>query len=110
MTNGWTDIRNTDVVLAMGGNPAENHPFGFRFVMDAKRNRNAKLVCVDPRFNRTAAVSDSFTQIRVGTDIAFLGGLIHYALSRDRFHADSTEGATPLHAQRAQELVPAEMG
>ena len=75
MTNGWTDIRNADVVLAMGGNPAENHPVGFRFVMEAKRNRNAKLVCVDPRFNRTAAVADRFVQIRAGTDIAFLGGL-----------------------------------
>src|SRR5437899_2943270 len=88
MTNGWTDIQNADVILAMGGNPAENHPVGFRFVMEAKRNRNAKLVSVDPRFNRTAAVADSFTQIRTGTDIAFLGGLINYALTRNRIHAD----------------------
>jgi formate dehydrogenase major subunit len=94
MTNGWTDIRNADVVLAMGGNPAENHPVGFRFVMEARRNRNAKLVCVDPRFNRTAAVADAFAQIRVGTDIAFLGGLIHYALSRHRFHADYVRAFT----------------
>src|SRR5262245_25522766 len=86
MTNGWTDIRNADVVLAMGGNPAENHPVGFRFVMDARRNRNAKLVCGDPRFNRTAAVADRFVQIRSGTDIAFLGGLIHHALSKGRIH------------------------
>ena len=86
MTNGWTDIRNADVILAMGGNPAENHPVGFRFVMEAKRNRNAKLVCVDPRFNRTAAVADRFVQIRAGTDIAFLGGLIHYALTHNRYH------------------------
>jgi formate dehydrogenase major subunit len=88
MTNGWNDIANADVVLAMGGNPAENHPVGFRWVMEAKRNRNAKLVCVDPRFQRTAAVADCFVQIRVGTDIAFLGGLIHYALSKNRYHAD----------------------
>ena len=86
MTNGWTDIRNADVILAMGGNPAENHPVGFRFVMDAKRNRNAKLVCIDPRFNRTAAVADRFVQIRAGTDIAFLGGLLNYALTRNRYH------------------------
>ncbi len=86
MTNGWTDIRNADVVLAMGGNPAENHPVGFRFVMEAKRNRNARLVTVDPRFNRTAAVADCFVQIRAGTDIAFLGGLIHHALSHNRYH------------------------
>ena len=88
MTNGWTDVANADVVLVMGGNPAENHPVGFRFVMEAKRKRKAKLVCIDPRFNRTAAVSDSYVQIRAGSDIAFLGGLIHYALSSDRFHAD----------------------
>ena len=94
MTNGWTDIRNADVVLAMGGNPAENHPVGFRFVMEARRNRNAKLICVDPRFNRTAAVADAFVQIRVGTDIAFLGGLIHHALSRNRFHADYVSAFT----------------
>jgi formate dehydrogenase major subunit len=86
MTNGWTDIRNADVIVAMGGNPAENHPVGFRFVMEAKRNRNAKLVCVDPRFNRTAAVADRFVQIRAGSDIAFLSGLINYALMRHRFH------------------------
>lgn len=88
MTNGWTDVANADVVLVMGGNPAENHPVGFRFVMEAKRHRKAKLVCIDPRFNRTAAVSDKYVQIRAGTDIAFLGGLLNYALSHDQFHAD----------------------
>ena len=77
MTNGWTDIRNADVVLAMGGNPAENHPVGFRFVMEARRNRNAKLVSIDPRFNRTSAVADKYVRIRSGSDIGFLGGLIH---------------------------------
>jgi formate dehydrogenase major subunit len=86
MTNGWTDIRNADVILAMGGNPAENHPVGFRFVMEARRNRNAKLVSVDPRFNRTSAVADRFVQIRAGTDIAFLGGLINHVLTRNRYH------------------------
>lgn len=88
MTNGWTDIRNADVVLAMGGNPAENHPVGFRFVMEAKRTRRAKLVSVDPRFNRTAAVADAYVPLRAGTDIAFLGGLIHYSLSKNRYHRE----------------------
>lgn len=80
MTNGWTDVSNADVILVMGGNPAENHPVGFRFVMEARRKRKAKLVVVDPRFNRTAAVADSYTPMRAGSDIAFLGGLIHYVI------------------------------
>src|SRR5271165_5743022 len=84
MTNGWIDIKNTDMMLIMGGNPAENHPCGFKWAIEAKRNRNAKLICVDPRFTRTAANADLFLQIRAGSDIAFLGGLINYALQNDR--------------------------
>ena len=84
MTNGWIDIKNTDMMLIMGGNPAENHPCGFKWAVEAKRNRNAKLICVDPRFTRTASQADLFLQIRAGTDIAFLGGLINYALGNDR--------------------------
>ena len=66
MTNGWVDIKNADVILAMGGNPAENHPCGFKWSIEAKKTRNAKLVVVDPRFTRTAAVADLYAPIRAG--------------------------------------------
>ena len=88
MTNGWIDIKNTDMMLIMGGNPAENHPCGFKWPVEAKRQRNAKMIVVDPRFTRTAAVADLFVQIRTGTDIAFLGGLIRYALENNRIARD----------------------
>jgi formate dehydrogenase major subunit len=88
MTNGWIDIKNTDMMLIEGGNPAENHPCGFKWAIEAKRNRNAKIIVVDPRFTRTAATADLFLQIRTGTDIAFLGGLIHYALENKRIAKD----------------------
>ena len=88
MTNGWVDIKNTDMMLIMGGNPAENHPCGFKWAVEAKRTRNAKLIVVDPRFTRTASVADLFCQIRAGADIAFLGGLIHYAIENNRLAKD----------------------
>jgi len=88
MTNGWVDIKNADVILAMGGNPAENHPVGFKWFMEARRTRNAKLVAVDPRFTRTGAVADLYAPIRPGTDIAFLLGMIRYAIEKKRFHED----------------------
>src|SRR6266481_871673 len=56
MTNGWVDIKNTDMMLIMGGNPAENHPCGFKWAIEAKRIRNAKMIVVDPRFTRTASL------------------------------------------------------
>ncbi len=88
MTNGWVDIKNADVILAMGGNPAENHPVGFNWFMEAKKTRNAKLVVVDPRFTRTAAVADVYSPIRAGSDIAYLSGLVRYAIEKKRYHED----------------------
>jgi formate dehydrogenase major subunit len=84
MTNGWIDIKNSDMMLIMGGNPAENHPCGFKWAIEAKLKRNAKMIVVDPRYTRTAATSDLHLQIRAGADIAFLGGVIHYAIENQR--------------------------
>ena len=86
MTNHWVDIKNADLVFVMGGNPAEAHPCGFKWVIEAKKQRKAKLVVVDPRFNRTASVADYYAPIRPGSDIAFLSGVIHYLLSNDKIH------------------------
>jgi len=88
MTNHWVDIKNTDLVLIMGGNAAEAHPCGFKWVTEAMQYRNAKLIVVDPRFTRSAAVADYYAPIRVGTDIAFLAGVINYLLSNDKIHRE----------------------
>ena len=82
MTNHWVDLKNADVVLVMGANPASNHPISMKWITKA-RERGAKLVCVDPRFTQTAAVADLYAPIRSGTDIAFLGGMINYILERN---------------------------
>jgi formate dehydrogenase-N alpha subunit len=88
MTNHWVDIKNADLVLVMGGNAAEAHPCGFKWVIEAKKQRKAKLVVVDPRFTRSASVSDYYAPIRSGSDIAFLGGVINYLLAKDKIHHD----------------------
>src|ERR1700680_3616147 len=88
MTNGFIDIKNADVILAMGGNPAENHPCGFKWFLEAKKNRGAKLVVVDPRFTRTGSLGALYAPLRPGSDIAFLLGIIRYALTTNRFHEE----------------------
>ena len=94
MTNSWTDIKNTDLVVIMGGNAAEAHPCGFKWVTEAKANRGAKLIVVDPRYTRSAAVSDLYAPIRQGTDIAFLLGLINYCIINDKVQWDYTRAFT----------------
>ncbi len=97
MTNSWTDIKNADVVWIMGGNAAEAHPCGFKWVTEAKAERGAKLMVVDPRFNRSAAMADHYAPIRAGSDIAFLSGVVNYLVSNDKIHKDYVR---QLHQRR----------
>jgi formate dehydrogenase major subunit len=94
MTNTWQDIKNANVILVMGGNAAEAHPCGFKWVIEAKIENHAKLVVVDPRFNRTASVADLYVPIRPGTDIAFLSGVIRYLLEKNALLHDYVRAYT----------------
>ncbi len=94
MTNSWTDIKNTDLVVVMGGNAAEAHPCGFKWVTEAKHHRGAKLIVVDPRFTRTASVSDYYAPIRPGSDIVFLMALIRYMIENDKVQWDYVRNYT----------------
>ena len=78
------DLANSDCIVVMGSNMAENHPIAFRFALKA-RERGARLIHVDPRFSRTSALADTYVRIRSGTDIVFLGGLINYMIQNERY-------------------------
>ncbi len=82
MTNHWIDLKNSDCILIMGSNAAENHPISFKWVTKAQE-KGATLIHVDPRFTRTSAKSDIYAPLRSGSDLAFLGGLINYILEND---------------------------
>jgi formate dehydrogenase major subunit len=72
----------------MGSNMAECHPVAFRWPLKAKTGHGAVLMHVDPRFTRTSAMCDIHVQIRAGTDIAFLGGLINQVIASQRWSSD----------------------
>jgi formate dehydrogenase major subunit len=87
MTNHWIDIKNSDCILIMGSNAAENHPISFKYVQAAMK-KGAKLLSVDPRFTRTSAKADFYTALRSGTDIAFLGGMMKYIIDNDLYQKE----------------------
>ena len=96
MTNHWRDIKNADLILINGANPAEAHPVGFQWFVRAKLDPKrgpgagggAKLVHADPRFTRTSALADIYARIRVGTDVAYFGALINYVLQHNLIHRE----------------------
>lgn len=89
------ELANADVVLVMGSNMAENHPIAFRFVLQAK-DKGATIIHADPRFTRTSALADIYAPLRAGSDIAFLGGIIHYLLENDLWFREYAMAYTNL--------------
>ena len=87
------DLANSDCILIEGSNFAECHPVAFRFVMKAKE-RGATIIHVDPRYTRTSAVADLYVPLRSGTDIVFLGALINWVLSNQRYFKEYVEAFT----------------
>src|SRR5205807_1736507 len=90
----WTEISMdramdmvADRVLIEGSSMAEAHPVGFRWVMKAKE-RGATIIHVDPRFSRTSALANIWVPIRAGSDITFLGGIIHHIIQNELFFRD----------------------
>src|SRR3982074_2268863 len=88
MTNHCRDMKNTDLILINGANPAEAHPVGFQWFMRAKLERGARIIHADPRFTRTSAVADQYLRIRTGTDVAYYGGLINHVLQNQLYHEE----------------------
>jgi len=87
MTNHWVDIKNSDCIMVIGSNAAENHPMSFKWITKA-REHGATLIHVDPRFNRTSARADIYARIRPGADIAFIGGLINHVFENELYHKE----------------------
>jgi len=83
-TTTLQDLANSDCIVIMGSNMAENHPVGFRFVMKA-RERGATIIHIDPRFSRTSAMADLYVPLRAGSDLVFLGALVNYTLQHEKY-------------------------
>lgn len=88
MTNHFIDYKNADAVLMIGSNSAECHPMSMRWILKGRETRGTKLIVVDPRFTKSAALADIYAPIRPGTDIAFLLGIMNYAIENNLYHKE----------------------
>ncbi|MFG2126272.1 molybdopterin-dependent oxidoreductase [Streptomyces sp. NPDC048751] len=82
----YQDFDHADLFLVIGSNMADCHPILFLRMMDRVKSAGAKLIVVDPRRTATAEKADLFLQVRPGTDLALLNGLLH--LLHENGHTD----------------------
>ncbi|WP_344137454.1 bifunctional nitrate reductase/sulfite reductase flavoprotein subunit alpha [Luedemannella flava] len=91
----YEDLDHADLFFVIGANMADCHPILFLRLLDRVR-AGAKLIVVDPRRSATADRADLFLQIRPGTDLALLNGLLHLLVEGNHidaaFIAEHTDG------------------
>lgn len=101
MTNSIEDLATSaGCYLLIGANTTEAHPIiGYR-IRQAVRRGGAKLIVVNPRWISLCQDADLWLQIRPGTDIALVNGLIHIILKEglwdEEFVRERTEGIEEL--------------
>src|SRR5215510_14311749 len=98
-------MADSDCIVVMGSNMAENHPVAFRWPMKAKVEHGAKIIHVDPRLTRTSAVADIYAPVSAGSDIAFLGGVINYVLNSEKWNQDPFFKTFVVHYTNAATII-----
>ena len=103
MTNPIPDLVNSKCIFIIGSNLAENHPIISRWIWDAK-DQGAKVIVADPRYTPTAWMADIFLQLKPGTDIALINGIMHIIVKEKLYQQDFISRRTTGFEQ-IQELV-----
>jgi formate dehydrogenase major subunit len=100
MTNTNADIEDANVILITGSNTTENHPVLSSAVKRAVTLKGAKLIVVDPRRIRITRYAAKWLRQNLGTDVAWINGLMHVIIKENlhdkQFIENRTEGFDEL--------------
>ena len=94
MTNTVGDIESADVIIITGSNTTENHPVLSSFVKRAVAFRDAKLILVDPRRIKIAEFAHLWLRQNLGTDAAWINGLMHVIIEENLYDKEFVEERT----------------
>ena len=88
MTNSFADFAKAKMFFVIGSNMTEAHPVAATFLKNAVRN-GASLIVSDPRRTKLAEFADVHVPIKVGSDVAYLNGLMHVLITERTFMTTS---------------------
>ena len=72
----YDDLEAADLIVLVGSNTAWCHPVVYQRIMAARAERGTKLVVIDPRRTETCDEADLHLQVRPGSDVALMNGLL----------------------------------
>ena len=94
MTNTIGDIEKADFILITGSNTTENHPVLSNFVKRAVIKNKTKLIVIDPRKIKITSFADKWLRQDLGTDVAWINGLMHVIINEELYDKDFVNNRT----------------
>jgi formate dehydrogenase major subunit len=94
MTNTIACVEEADVILITGSNTTENHPVLSAGVKRAVESGRARLIVVDPRRIKIAEFAETYLRPNLGTDVAWINGMMHVIIKEDLHHKQFVEERT----------------
>jgi anaerobic selenocysteine-containing dehydrogenase len=79
----FNDLDEARCIFIFGCNPAEMHPAVWQRVLQNRRTKGVKLIVADPRLILPAEIADIHLQLRSGTNLALLNGLLHILIKEN---------------------------
>ncbi len=104
MTNSFADFAKAKMFFVIGSNMTEAHPVAATFLKNAVRN-GAQLIVSDPRRTKLTEFADVHVPIKVGSDVAYLNGLMHVLITENLYDQKYVESCcTGFEALKAKVL------
>jgi len=94
MTNTIADIEKAEVILITGSNTTENHPVLSSFAKRAVELKGTHLIVVDPRMIKMATFAQEWLRPNLGTDVAWINGMMHVIIKENVYDAEYVENRT----------------
>jgi formate dehydrogenase major subunit len=102
MTNSFADFAKAKMFFVIGSNMTEAHPVAATFLKNAVLN-GAQLIVSDPRRTKLTEFADVHVPLKVGSDVAYLNGLMHVLITENLYDQKYVESCcTGFEALKAK--------
>jgi formate dehydrogenase alpha subunit len=94
MTNSIEELEDTDVIFVIGSNTTEQHPLVGMRIMNAVKNKGAKLIVADPRRIPLAEFAEIYAPITPGSNLALINGMLNVIVTENLYNKEFIENST----------------
>ena len=94
MTNSMDELENAEVIFVIGSNTTQQHPLVAMRIINAVKNKGAKLIVADPRKISLTEIATIYAPLAPGSNLAFINGILNVIINKNLMNKEFVESRT----------------